>query len=182
MPPKYPAVTARQMRMIDTTIINQYKVPSIILMENAGRAVAESVQSYIKSHYDKKARIGIVCGGGNNGGDGLVAARHLHVMGFHVEVFMLKQPDMLKNDSKTNFSIITHLPIPIHCLVKQKEQPTFAGFTHLVDALLGTGTSGTIGEPYISTIRDRCRYRQTSWGDYQCHSNRHHRTSQEGTG
>src|SRR6516225_1124023 len=87
-------VTATEMREIDRITTAKYGVPSLTLMENAGTAVAD----YIRLHGLGK-RITVVCGKGNNGGDGFVAARVLQERGNKVQVILLADPGELKGDA-----------------------------------------------------------------------------------
>ncbi|PJF33323.1 MAG: bifunctional ADP-dependent NAD(P)H-hydrate dehydratase/NAD(P)H-hydrate epimerase, partial [Phototrophicales bacterium] len=79
------AVTAEQIRQIDRMAIEEYGIPGIILMENAGRAVSQEIRRLFKTRHLKSTTI--VCGPGNNGGDGLVVARLLLNAGFHTHVY-----------------------------------------------------------------------------------------------
>src|ERR1700733_14428068 len=78
-------VSAEEMRTIDRASSERYGVPSLALMENAGAVVAEFVQT----RYPAAKRIAVLCGKGNNGGDGFVAARRLHERGKEVQVLLL---------------------------------------------------------------------------------------------
>jgi NAD(P)H-hydrate epimerase len=91
-------VTATEMREIDRVTTERFGVPSLVLMENAGSAVAEfAVQAYVSTSF------GVICGKGNNGGDGFVAARKLHDAGKEVQVLLLGDPKDLKGDAAENF-------------------------------------------------------------------------------
>src|ERR1700690_1727671 len=92
-------VTAAEMREIDRVTSERFGVPSLTLMENAGTAVAD----FVISQYPAAKRIGIVCGKGNNGGDGLVAARKLHEAGKDVQVLLLAEPSDLGGDAAEMF-------------------------------------------------------------------------------
>ena len=80
------AVTADQMREIDRVAIEEYGIPGLTLMENAGIAVYEVVREFVK---DPAGRIAVFCGKGNNGGDGFVAARHLFDAGYDYDASLL---------------------------------------------------------------------------------------------
>ena len=80
-------VSAEEMRWCDETTVNTYGVPGMLLMENAGRGVVEVIKDQYPTLQSKK--ILVVCGKGNNGGDGFVVARHLHVLGAFVDVVLL---------------------------------------------------------------------------------------------
>src|SRR3954447_4838022 len=92
-----PCLDAEEMRATDAWAIKDQGVPSLELMETAGRAVAEAATQAAAS-----SRGAIVCGKGNNGGDGLVAARALRGTGFGVDALLLGPPDELSDDAKAN--------------------------------------------------------------------------------
>src|ERR1044072_9017570 len=94
-----PLHDAETMRAVDAWAIDERGVPSLELMEAAGRAVAEAAEEVATPG---PARI--VCGKGNNGGDGLVAARHLAESGHDVEVILLSPPDQLSPDATANLA------------------------------------------------------------------------------
>ena len=92
-------VTAEEMRAIDRATTEKYGIPSLTLMENAGVVVAEFAQK----HFDSDS-VCAVCGKGNNGGDGFVAAHKLHEAGKKVSVIVLaKGPDELRGDAAEMF-------------------------------------------------------------------------------
>ncbi len=139
-------VTSAQMREIDYATIGEMRIPGLRLMENAGKAVADA----ILKHYPTAQSIGFLCGRANNGGDGLVCARHLIQQGKSVEVFLLATADDLKGDAKANVTAYLNLtPPPKLIEITTDDQLKQASlslkkFDLLVDALLGTGTSGQI--------------------------------------
>ena len=130
-------VTAEEMRAIDRATTEKYGIPSLTLMENAGAAVAE----FARKHFDFES-VCAVCGKGNNGGDGFVAARKLHEAGKKVSVIVLaKGPDDLHGDAAEMFKKLPLQPIFI-------SQEKFLGVPKveemlksdlIVDAILGTG-------------------------------------------
>jgi ADP-dependent NAD(P)H-hydrate dehydratase / NAD(P)H-hydrate epimerase len=130
-------VTAEEMRAIDRATTQKYGVPSLTLMENAGAAVAEFAQK----HFDFDS-VCAVCGKGNNGGDGFVAARKLHEAGKKVSVIVLaKGPDELRGDAAEMFK---KLGMPALWIAEEKdlskaeiEQALKSDL--IVDAILGTG-------------------------------------------
>ncbi len=130
-------VTAEEMRAIDRATTEKYGVPSLTLMENAGTAVAEFAQK----HFDFNS-VFAVCGKGNNGGDGFVAARKLHEAGKKVSVIVLaKGPDELRGDAAEMFK---KLPVPASWVADEKDfsKPELEqAFTSdlILDAILGTG-------------------------------------------
>ncbi len=130
-------VTAEEMRAIDRATTEKYSVPSLTLMENAGTAVAEFAQK----HFDFDS-VCAVCGKGNNGGDGFVAARKLHEAGKKVSVIVLaKGPDDLRGDAAEMFK---KLPAPALWIVDEKDfsKPEIEQALKsdlILDAILGTG-------------------------------------------
>src|SRR6516225_24644 len=131
------SVTAAEMREIDRLTTEQYGVPSLTLMENAGTAVADFAQK----HFDFNS-VCVVCGKGNNGGDGFVAARKLKEAGKKVSVIVLtKGPSELRGDAAAMFKKLRLKPLWIS---KEDDFAKAAARRALkaeliVDAILGTG-------------------------------------------
>ena len=130
-------VTAEEMRAIDRATIEKHGVPSLTLMENAGAAVAEFAQKHFEF-----ATVCAVCGKGNNGGDGFVAARKLHETGRKVSVIVLAQgPEELRGDALEMFK---KLPVPVLWIADEgsfnraEVQQSLAADL-ILDAILGTG-------------------------------------------
>ncbi|WP_456474051.1 NAD(P)H-hydrate dehydratase [Candidatus Pyrohabitans sp.] len=136
-------LTAEELRILD---INSawLGVPTEELMENAGRAVAEEVAERVEV---EGKRVLVLCGTGNNGGDGLVAARYLAQMGASVMAMLLGEPR--SSASKQKLSELRRLGIRIKQLKKQRLSADI-----IVDALLGTGIKGAVREPYRSVIEE----------------------------
>src|SRR3954447_19142889 len=93
-------VTSDEMRSIDRVTSERFGVPSLTLMENAGSAVAE----FALDSYPQAKTFGVICGKGNNGGDGFVAARKLQQAGREVRLLLLADPTELHGDAATNFA------------------------------------------------------------------------------
>jgi len=129
--------TAAEMRAIDRATTDRYGVPSLTLMENAGNAVAQ----FILQHYPEANRIAVVCGKGNNGGDGFVAARKLHRAGRVVEVLLLASRTELQGDALVMFERLPLRPIEVTNAQELQSESTrsLANCDLLVDAILGTG-------------------------------------------
>jgi NAD(P)H-hydrate epimerase len=130
-------VTAAEMREIDRLTTEKYMVSSLALMERAGAAVAD----FVLEHYPKAEEIGVICGKGNNGGDGFVAARKLYDAGKNVLVLLLADPKELKGDAAAMFE---KLPVAAVCARDEKELEhesamLVANADVLVDAIFGTG-------------------------------------------
>ena len=100
-------VTAAEMREIDRSTTERFGIPSLSLMDNAGSAVAD----FVSKRYRIAETVGVICGKGNNGGDGFVAARRLHAAGLEVQVLLLADPAELKGDAAANFSRLPVGPI-----------------------------------------------------------------------
>ncbi len=142
-----PLYDAEGMRAVDRWAIEERGVPSLELMEAAGRAVAEAVAELAPG-----GPVRVVCGKGNNAGDGLVAARHLREMGFEVEALLLWPGDELSGDAAANLRRVE----AEH--VSGELDARLADSGAVVDAIFGTGFSGTPREPAAASIEaiDRC--------------------------
>ena len=141
-------VTADEMREIDRLSSERYGVPSLTLMENAGKAVAE----FVMGEYPKARRIAVVCGKGNNGGDGFVAARKLHEAGREVCVLLLASPSELRGDAAAMFS---RLPMKAKEIKASSDlQNARQDFESdvLIDAILGTGFRPPVSGLYAEAI------------------------------
>jgi len=125
-------VTASEMRALDRHTIDTLGVPGELLMESAGRAVAEAVLERLA----RAAEVVAVCGTGNNGGDGLVAARHLHLLGVPVRVALVGEPGSLSKDAAPNLSRARVAGVPIG---DASFTPPPEGI--VIDAVFGTGIS-----------------------------------------
>lgn len=136
-------LTCQQIRRIDQLAVNRYAMPSIILMENAGRNAAEIIKR--EYSYLKGRSIAIFCGPGNNGGDGLVVARHLHNADYDVKILLSCSPEYLRGDALTNYNIITRMHLPTYGI--DRIDDLLEGSDLVVDALLGTGFSGQVHSP-----------------------------------
>ncbi len=134
-------VTPREMAKLDRITINEVGIPGIVLMENAGRGAFDFFLKILPDLLER--RIGVVCGSGNNGGDGFVIARLCHQNGADVRVFCAKDPKQLTGDAKTNFEIISNLNVPIYTF--EDNGPDFwenlRECTVIIDAIFGTGLS-----------------------------------------
>jgi len=148
---------AAQMMEVDRLTTERYRVPSILLMENAGKWCAGEL---VKAVPDiTKKRIVILCGSGNNGGDGFVAARWLTLGGARPEVFLFTSPESLTGDARTNFLIVEAMQVPIRILPDAATVAgCFAGESAspeadvIVDALFGTGLARPIGPEFLPVV------------------------------
>lgn len=146
-------VTADTIRELDRRAIGEFGIPGAVLMENAGRAVVEAMVQEFGALVGK--RIAIFCGAGNNGGDGYVIARHLHLLGAKATVYLLAPEESLQGDARIHFEVLKRLGLPIQTLVGPEENITqrVGQVDLIVDALLGTGIRSAPREPIASTIR-----------------------------
>ena len=143
-------VTAAEMREIDRATSERLGVSSLTLMENAGTAVAEFVLTY----YPIAKSIGVICGKGNNGGDGFVAARKLSAAGREVRVLLLADPAELHGDAAEMFKRLQLSFLIARSsadLDGEKARATFASDV-LVDAILGTGFRPPVSGLYAEAI------------------------------
>src|SRR3954469_1271691 len=97
-------LTRKQVREIDRRASEEYHIPGIVLMENASRAAADVVLRVIAKHKTIPEAV-ILCGGGNNGGDGLAVARHLHNAGADVQIALTVDADKFAGDAIVNYNI-----------------------------------------------------------------------------
>lgn len=141
-------VTNREMRELDQYTIETVGIPALVLMENAGREVASSAQAYFADQ--KKAWL-VLAGKGNNGGDAIVAARHLAQWGHRVHIVYADEPGNLKGEAAVQRDIAQRLGIPSS--VYQSASVDWQAFDGIIDGLLGTGTKGSPREPYSSLIQ-----------------------------
>jgi NAD(P)H-hydrate epimerase len=105
--PGSPALTADAMREADRYTIEEYGIPSFTLMEVAGRGCAEALQSAYGPLGN--SAVMMLCGKGNNGGDGLVVARRLFAAGARVHVVLTSNPETLREDSARNLDLLNPL-------------------------------------------------------------------------
>jgi ADP-dependent NAD(P)H-hydrate dehydratase / NAD(P)H-hydrate epimerase len=132
---------AKEMRHLDRLAIENYRIPGLLLMENAG---AGTVKAMVDHFGDLTGRtVAIIAGPGNNGGDGLVIARHILQRGGLPLVFLLVDPDKLKGEAAVNLEIVGKLEIPLSITDDQEKIKTLAnclpGCDLIVDAIFGTG-------------------------------------------
>ena len=142
--------TAAEMREIDRASTEKFGVPSLTLMENAGSAVAQ----FILENFKSAERIAVVCGKGNNGGDGFVVARKLHRAGRVVEVLLLASAAELKGDAATMFEQLPVRPIVVQTAqeLQAESSRSLANCDLLVDAILGTGFKPPVKGLYADAI------------------------------
>lgn len=148
------ATYAEEMKNIDRRAINEYGIPGIVLMENA----ANSVFMHIRKLECKN--IVVVCGGGNNGGDGFAIVRILLNYGYNTVVYCLKDFSRINGDAKINLDILLRMGVNIKREIKDLKDDILKSQL-VVDAIFGTGISGEIGGIFkdaIEIINGHSRY------------------------
>lgn len=145
-------LTAVQAKALDQQAQDKFGMPVLVLMENAGQAVAQEALKLLKG---KPAKVVIFCGTGNNGGDGFCAARHLLAAGFNPDVYLAGKLSEIKNEAGINLKILLRLKQKI-----TEIKPGNFGFLKnrigksslIIDALLGVGVRGKIRPAYQQVI------------------------------
>ncbi|WP_019895815.1 bifunctional ADP-dependent NAD(P)H-hydrate dehydratase/NAD(P)H-hydrate epimerase [Hydrogenovibrio halophilus] len=137
--------SAQQSRALDQKLIQNGVFPGITLMKRAGMAATE----YLKQQWPAPCRLLILCGGGNNGGDGFVVAQFAALQGYEVTVALFAQPERYQGDAATVLQEVTDLgiqPVPFHPdLLSEADL--------LVDAILGTGLTQAV-KPALASLFD----------------------------
>ena len=137
-------LTVKQVKKIDQKATQQIGISTLVMMENAGIRIADFVLKILAKKKDKK--IAVICGKGNNAGDGLVVSRQLICEDVDVDTFLLAPPDSLSTEAKRNLSILKRLTRKIY-LIKTKEhlkRISFSSYSLLVDAIFGIGLKGKV--------------------------------------
>lgn len=137
-------LTCQQIRELDILAIEHVGIPGLVLMENAGRAVAEFVYQILAN--PPRAKVVVLCGPGNNGGDGYVVARMLRNAGVPAGVVLAAARDRVRGDAAANLRIYERLEAPLLDASAsgsdERVSEAIATSAVVVDALLGTGSSG----------------------------------------
>ena len=143
--------TVAEMRELDKRAVTEFSIPTEILMENAG----EAAYSVIKKEFgSENKKFAVVCGGGNNGGDGFVVARKLHSNGAQVKVWLLTQREQYQGAAKQNLEIISKLHIKIKGINSAEEiKDGIADTDAIVDAIFGTGLDRNVEGIYRDAIQ-----------------------------
>ncbi|MFB3827300.1 MAG: NAD(P)H-hydrate dehydratase [Bryobacteraceae bacterium] len=142
-------LTAARMREVDRRT-TELGIPGIVLMENAGHRVVEALAENFAPLSEQ--RVVVLCGKGNNGGDGMVVARQLFTR-FRprsLEVVLFAAPEELKGEAAANYAMLS----ACGCPVRREITPEMRAATVVVDALLGTGISGPAGGAMLAAIRE----------------------------
>ena len=149
-------LNAAQMREADRVAIEEIGIRSLVLMENAGRQVVAAVEAAYESALD--GRVAVLCGRGNNGGDGFVVARTLAQRGIDASVFVIGAVADIRGDARTNLEILGRLGITV--VEVGDEQAWELHFSEIaqcsliVDALFGTGLRRALGGMLETVVAD----------------------------
>ncbi len=144
-------LSRKWVREVDRRAVEEYGIPSLILMENAGRGVAD-----LLSRLGIGGPVVVICGRGNNAGDGFVIARHLDLRGFSVSVLLCSDSRALKGDAEIHFQILRRSGVPIRELNGSQFESAWTdaigSADWIVDAMLGTGASGPVRPPLDDVV------------------------------
>jgi hydroxyethylthiazole kinase-like uncharacterized protein yjeF len=148
-------VTADEMQELDRKAIEDYRIPGIVLMENAGRGAAEIILNTFREL--PRQRTAILAGKGNNGGDGFVIGRHLLNRRIPVKIFLLADPKALRGDAETNYQIFLRMKGDVlsisSSLEYQRVKKELEQFDLLIDGILGTGLDAEVRGTYRDVIQ-----------------------------
>ena len=149
-------LNAAQMREADRFTIEDVGIPSSVLMENAGREVVSAIETAYESLLD--GRVAVLCGRGNNGGDGFVVARTLLQRGVDAAVFVIGSVADIRGDARLNLDILGHLGVSV---VEISDEQTWelhfseiAQCSLIVDAIFGTGLKAALGGMMETVVAD----------------------------
>ncbi|RMH64821.1 MAG: NAD(P)H-hydrate dehydratase [Calditrichaeota bacterium] len=141
-------VTTGQMQRMDRLAIEHYGIPGAVLMENAGRHTAYAIMR--RFSLKKYPRVTVLCGKGNNGGDGFVIARVLDAAGYDVQVFLAGKSEDISGDARLHANILIKSGIPVETVTDTTSLPENSDL--YIDALLGTGVRGAARGLYETLI------------------------------
>jgi hydroxyethylthiazole kinase-like uncharacterized protein yjeF len=146
------AVSVKQIQDLDKVAIEKYGVPSLALMENAGRSVADQAVKMVAKA--SKPCVCVVCGLGNNAGDGFVIARHLINAGVRTKIFLIGKGSQLKTDAAVNYRILKKLKYPFKEVGKINSSflKDLNRADAVVDAIFGVGLNREVKDPFRSVI------------------------------
>ncbi len=140
-------ISREQARQLDRRATEEFGMASVMLMENAGRGVADCL---CQLRID--GPVILCCGPGNNGGDGYVVARHLDLRGYVARVLLLADPAKLTGDAALNYHVLEKSDVSIRQVEPADLERELEGAAWIVDALLGTGARGEPRPPLDQAI------------------------------
>lgn len=137
-------VTCKEMKQLDSKTIEEKGVPSCVLMERAALKTIEEMEK----HFGQQERVLVVCGSGNNGGDGIAIARLLHLKGICTHIFMAGEEARMTEDTALQWKIAVNYHVPF------VNNPNWNEYTTIVDAIFGVGLQRDVKGSYYQIIRD----------------------------
>ncbi|MDQ7784193.1 MAG: NAD(P)H-hydrate dehydratase [Desulfomonilaceae bacterium] len=150
-------VTAEEMRAFDATAIDDYGIPGVVLMENAGRTTFNILREHLGGDV-AGITVSVVAGPGNNGGDGYVIARYLINHGAMVQIFLLCPREKIKGDALINLRVLEKMTAEIIEISDEESLEEAARVWHaadvIVDAVLGTGLNSEVRSPYREAVKE----------------------------
>ncbi len=139
-------VNVKEMRKIDRITIKELGIPGMVLMENAGQSVVSAMEDFFEM--DNVSRLTVVCGKGNNGGDGFVVSRYLLNQGKYVDLFLVGNVNGIKGNAKKNLDILKGIGLKPKTITSVKDieklNRSIRDSEVIVDAIFGTGFKGKI--------------------------------------
>lgn len=145
-----PALTGAQMAEVDRIMVDEFRLDVLQIMEIAGLAVARFARARFLDGDPRGRRVVVMAGGGGNGGDGLVAARHLHGWSASVEVWLALDPTMFRGPAAHQLLAVTALGIPVH---PPADVVALPAADLVIDALLGFGLRTAPSDAFADLIR-----------------------------
>ncbi len=138
-------LTREQAKEIDRIALEEFRIPGIVLMENAAIGIARAILAHFEG---VRGTAAFICGPGNNGGDGFAAARHVANAGLGVRIHLLVPPEAYRegSDAAVNLAIARAMGLPL------RSDLDFEGADLLVDGIFGTGLARDARDPYRSAI------------------------------
>src|SRR5438128_5313747 len=149
-------LNAAQMREADKRTIDDIGIPSLVLMENAGRQAVAAMEAMYADLLERQ--VGVLCGRGNNGGDGFVVARTLVQRGVDVAVFLIGQVADVRGDARVNLEILGRLGITVveigDSQAWELHSSQVNGCTLIIDAIFGTGLNAPLAGLLETVVAD----------------------------
>lgn len=145
-------LTRDEVRGIDSAAVSQLKIPGLVLMENAARGVADVIH---REYADVNRRL-ILCGYGNNGGDGLALARQLAAVGVSSEVVLIRAGKELSDDAAANLKTLEAANATVQEFSGCADLPSLTDGDLIVDCMLGTGVRGAVRSPFSEVVEWVC--------------------------
>ncbi|MGO9566682.1 MAG: NAD(P)H-hydrate dehydratase [Desulfomonilaceae bacterium] len=148
-------VTAEEMRAFDAAAIEEYGIPGVVLMENAGRTTFHILKTHLGGDV-RDLKVSVVAGPGNNGGDGYVIARYLMNHGADVQTFLLSPREKIKGDALVNLLVLERMSSRVYEVTDEESLKQavrqWRQSQVVVDAILGTGLNSEVRSPYRESI------------------------------